>query len=88
MLGTPCILLGSNTPKNAALAQVVGIDPPLSWADPALADILVTRTEDALKRPDQFRTTNDIRNRMCQLAEQNFIGLEKFNRGYDIREAR
>ncbi|HUJ19140.1 MAG TPA: tetratricopeptide repeat protein [Nitrospirota bacterium] len=88
MLGTPCILLGSNTPKNAALAQVVGIDPPLSWADPALAEILVTRTEDALKRPDQFRTTNDTRDRMCQLAERNFIGLEKFKRGYDIREAR
>ncbi|MGC2063422.1 MAG: tetratricopeptide repeat protein, partial [Thermodesulfovibrionales bacterium] len=76
MLGTPCILLGSNTPKNVALAQILGIAPPLLWDDSGIEDKLVAGTEDVLNRPDHFTITGDIRNTLCQLAEQNFMGLQ------------
>jgi polysaccharide pyruvyl transferase WcaK-like protein len=83
MLLTPCVLLESNTPKNVALARVLGIAPPLSWEDPAIVEKLARATQDALGGNSAFCVQTDARQTLCRLAERNFLHLGEYDKGYD-----
>jgi polysaccharide pyruvyl transferase WcaK-like protein len=75
-LGTPFVLVESNTPKNAGLARMLDAAPPLALGRPGLVDDLVSRTEEAIQAgprpPDSHRAQVA---RLCALAEKNFLGL-------------
>lgn len=71
-LGTPCIVLSSNTPKNQAICQESGMLPSLSYMQDDLFGQLQERTNAILGKPP---LTENIRQEWLLRAEQNFIGL-------------
>jgi polysaccharide pyruvyl transferase WcaK-like protein len=77
VLGTPFILFESNTPKNAGIALALGTPPPLSYAVPNLADILMQKTQSALTS-DQQRPYQELSDRLCDLAATNFAALQGY----------
>ncbi len=81
-LGTPFVLLDSNTPKNSGLARVLGSPPPLSLNTPELADQLTARTEDALRHHGAYAAPAraDLAPQLCEGAMRNFLGLPALNR--------
>ena len=76
-LGTPFVLLDSNTPKNRGLARVLGSAPPLSLDAPDLAGELTACAEDALRHRGSYATAarNDLAESLCEQASRNFLGL-------------
>jgi tetratricopeptide (TPR) repeat protein/polysaccharide pyruvyl transferase WcaK-like protein len=73
-LGVPAVVLGSNTPKMQAVAETFGLEPPLSYATPDLAEVLVHSTEQALEAGP---SDPSIVEAVCQRAEHNFDGLRR-----------
>ena len=51
MLDTPAVILGSNTPKNSALAEMANLPPPQDYTGDNLATTLRTCSEEALGKP-------------------------------------
>jgi len=51
-LGTPPVLLDSNTAKNNGLSEQLDVTPPLAWTDPHLEDKAATLIERALAAED------------------------------------
>lgn len=76
-LGTPFVLLDSNTPKNSGLARVLGSPPPLSLDTPDLADQLTARAEDALRHHGAYAAPAraDLAEQLCEGALRNFLAL-------------
>jgi polysaccharide pyruvyl transferase WcaK-like protein len=75
-LGTPFVALEGNTPKMAALAETLGVDAPLSYADPKLHIRLIQRSSEALKAGAASEVDRQsLLNRLCGMAEKNFEGL-------------
>ena len=73
-LGTPFVLLESNTPKNAGLARVLGAPPPLSFDAPEAGAELLARAEGALdEKPRESRA--ERLERLAELARGNFLAL-------------
>lgn len=75
-LGTPFVALNSTTPKVEALMQMLGGEPPLSFADPRLADALAERTHAVLDAPLAEEATGAVLDRLVELARTNFAGLD------------
>lgn len=71
-LGTPFVVLESNTPKNTALCRELGLAPPLSWAAEDLCDVLIDHGEHAM---NSTRISNDVLDSLRNRAESNFDGL-------------
>jgi tetratricopeptide (TPR) repeat protein/polysaccharide pyruvyl transferase WcaK-like protein len=79
VLGTPFILLESNTPKNIGLARILKTEVPLSFIDRDFLPQLIKRTNFALSenvydRKDEHASIIDS---LCKLAQKNFALLEK-----------
>jgi polysaccharide pyruvyl transferase WcaK-like protein/tetratricopeptide (TPR) repeat protein len=75
-LGTPAIVLNSNTPKMEGLLSMTGQRPPIAFDAPDLANILVARAEEALVDggpPLNAAALDQIRG----LAERNFTSLDQ-----------
>jgi polysaccharide pyruvyl transferase WcaK-like protein len=77
VLDTPFILLESNTPKNAGLAQCLGVSAPLSYDSPDLFTQLLDRTHSILDREPlkQRHEHYEMVKHLCDLAMNNFTGL-------------
>jgi tetratricopeptide (TPR) repeat protein len=76
-LGTPYVLLESNTPKNVGLAAVLESPAPVSLDSLRLSDELAERAGDAIGgRGDYARGPRpDLAARLCADAMQNFLRL-------------
>jgi polysaccharide pyruvyl transferase WcaK-like protein len=72
MLGTPFVLLESNTPKNRALMETVGMQPPLQYTAGSFENDLMKRTHQALASQGIASATLD---EICARADRNFDGL-------------
>lgn len=72
MLDTPSIVLGSNTPKNAALAEMAHLPPPQDYTAENLAALMLKRTGEALGKPP---ISDNIKQLWQERAEKNFAGL-------------
>jgi polysaccharide pyruvyl transferase WcaK-like protein len=75
-LNTPFVLLGSNTPKNAGLAETLGVPAPLALDSPGFVEALISRTEAAREggsppEDEGARRAAGLR----ELALENFSGL-------------
>ncbi|MFQ5471228.1 MAG: polysaccharide pyruvyl transferase family protein [Gammaproteobacteria bacterium] len=76
-LGTPFVLMESNTPKNQALAEIFNITQPLSYSSSDFGAQLVERTKTV------FGSTLPAAELLTELlarAHNNFDGLRKFKR--------
>ena len=71
-LGTPCIVLASNTPKNRALCEEARMPPPLSFDHAMLSRDLLERTTSGLGKPP---ITDEVREEWKARAEKNFERL-------------
>ena len=77
VMGTPFILLESNTPKNAGLAKSLGAPPPLSYRSHDLLIQLLDRTGYVLSQASlkpQYEH-DAMASNLCALAKKNFMGL-------------
>ena len=72
MLDTPAVILGSNTPKNAALAEMANLPVPEDYAAENLADMLRERSEAAFGNPP---IDADVKAVWCARAEKNFESI-------------
>ena len=81
-LGTPFVLLDSNTPKNTGLARVLGSPLPLSLDAPDLAEQLTARTEDALRHHGAYAAPErrELADQLCEGALRNFAALPALGR--------
>jgi polysaccharide pyruvyl transferase WcaK-like protein len=77
MMGTPFILLNSNTPKNSGLATVLGSEPPLVYDEQNLVPLLLNRTEEKLADSRSHENGIDMvrLEKACDQAMHNFLGL-------------
>lgn len=74
-LGTPFILLPSNTPKIDSLTEL-GAEPPLDPGAPGFIGHLIQRAEQAIDNGATSRVgASKVRARLCRLAGRNFEGL-------------
>jgi polysaccharide pyruvyl transferase WcaK-like protein len=73
VLGTPYIILASNTPKVDGLAQVLNCEPVLRYDTANLSDILEARCEALM----QIKMPN-ILDKLCSMATRNFAGLARY----------
>jgi polysaccharide pyruvyl transferase WcaK-like protein len=76
-LGTPFVMLESNTPKNRAIAETFEAPRPLMYVDPDLADSLKERTTETMDTFTDERRENlaGIIDAMCERALINFEAL-------------
>jgi polysaccharide pyruvyl transferase WcaK-like protein len=74
-LGTPFVLLGSNSPKNLGLAERLGVLPPLPLDAPGLADQLIARVEALGAEGEDPARAADRLAGLCADAEKNFLAL-------------
>lgn len=74
-LGTPFIALNSNTPKVEALHKHMPLLEVLQYSDPQLYQKLLSQTKVILSRPSTH--SQKLLEELCDLAEQNFVGLQK-----------
>ncbi len=73
-LGTPFIILNSNTPKNEGMCDFLGIKKQvLSYKDPNLAKFLFQQTEELLGSEQEPNIP--LVEKLCSYAEKNFLGL-------------
>jgi polysaccharide pyruvyl transferase WcaK-like protein len=72
MLGTPCIVLDSNTPKNRAICEEAGLPEPLPYDIDGLEAALHARTRSALGTSP---ITSAVREEWLARAQKNFAGL-------------
>jgi polysaccharide pyruvyl transferase WcaK-like protein len=73
-LGVPFVTFPSNTPKIQATNEMLGLEPPIAYDDPALEDKLATAVRAIVT--GQGRVVDEsIRRRILELAEANFAGL-------------
>lgn len=73
-LGTPFIILNSNTPKNEAMCDFLEIKKQiLSYKDPNLRQQLFQQTEELLG--SKGKPNIPLVERLCSYAEKNFLGL-------------
>jgi len=73
-LGVPYITFPSNTPKIQATSEMLDLDPPIAYNDPALEDKLATATKAIIS--GQGRVIDEsVRRKILELAEENFAGL-------------
>ena len=72
MLGTPAVILGSNTPKNVALAEMANLPLPQDYTADNLAAMLRQHSEQAFGRAP---ISNEIKAKWQARAEQNFDGI-------------
>jgi polysaccharide pyruvyl transferase WcaK-like protein len=78
VLGTPYILLESNTPKNMGLAKILNAETPLSYADADFLTQLINRTNFCLNNTEYKKDEhNSLIFSLCELAKKNFMILEK-----------
>ena len=73
-LNTPFVLLGSNTPKNAGLAEALHAPQPLSLDSPRLLEEMLSRTEAALGEGGHGEGDEALAT-MCDAAMKNFLAL-------------
>ena len=73
-LGTPFVLMESNTPKNQALAKIFKMAPPLSYNDAEFRSRLEERTAVAL---DSTPQPEELLTQLAKRAKNNFGGLSK-----------
>ena len=78
VLGTPFILLESNTPKNEGIARIFDSSPPLSYRSQDLLPLMIERSEKALASRDTGQKNEHrlLVDTLCKLAKRNFIGVE------------
>jgi polysaccharide pyruvyl transferase WcaK-like protein len=67
-LGTPFVLLDSNTPKNAGLARMLSAPEPIRLGSPTLAEEMIAATRGRLATAPTTPTLDAL----CQLALENF----------------
>ncbi|MCR6654580.1 MAG: polysaccharide pyruvyl transferase family protein [Opitutus sp.] len=73
-LGTPFVVFPSNTSKVEGICELVGMPPPIPYADPQFAE----KIEDAVRRAlsgDLPATTPEMRAHMVEWGARNFEGL-------------
>ncbi len=73
-LGTPFILMESNTPKIAGLLQRLESESFVSVSQANAADVLCDRVQRVLAEPESALIGADVRARFPALAERNFAG--------------
>ncbi len=77
-MGTPRIMLDSNTPKIEGVLEVLGETAGPRYGEPGWADALWRRIEAALAQPvPQAAVVARQRERLCELAQVNFHGLDR-----------
>jgi polysaccharide pyruvyl transferase WcaK-like protein len=73
-MGVPFVTFPSNTPKIQAASEMLGLEPPIAYADPALEEKLVAATNAMIS--GRGRVIDEaVRSRILELAEENFAGL-------------
>ncbi|WP_428623451.1 tetratricopeptide repeat protein [Sedimenticola sp.] len=72
-LDTPFLLLESNTPKVDGLMEALSINTRVFASDPDLADTLISRAVDLIESPEQYLLTHETKQKLVDLAEQNFV---------------
>jgi tetratricopeptide (TPR) repeat protein/polysaccharide pyruvyl transferase WcaK-like protein len=79
VLGTPFVLLASNTPKNAGLAKTLHTKLPLSHGDVNFFTQLINQTNIALSEKIDYKKDehDSIIDSLCELSQKNFMMLEK-----------
>ena len=77
VLGTPFILLESNTPKNSGIARVLETEEPIRLKDHAFVSKLKERTMDVLHQPAAPQRNDVLVDRLCAGARENFHGLKE-----------
>jgi tetratricopeptide (TPR) repeat protein/polysaccharide pyruvyl transferase WcaK-like protein len=86
-LGTPFILLESNTPKNSGLAKVLNSPGPLPYDTPDLAMQLLKQTQSVLNNPiEPSGNRISLVNMLCELAKKNFTALESIGQHQELSE--
>jgi polysaccharide pyruvyl transferase WcaK-like protein len=81
-MGTPFVMLGSNTPKNEGLSRMLGVASPVPLGSPRLAESLHTATVAALESA-QDADSAGVPPRLadlCALAMHNFDRLPQASR--------
>ena len=82
-VGTPLIVLGSNTPKIEGLMQMLGFPAPLSISDPDLKQSLFERFKAITARRDDWLLEPVRRQELLDLARNNFTIIERNTRALD-----
>jgi polysaccharide pyruvyl transferase WcaK-like protein len=73
-LGVPFITFPSNTPKIQATNEMLGLEPPIAYDDPAIEEKLAIAVRSIVS--GQGRVVEETaRRRILELAEVNFVGL-------------
>ena len=73
-LNTPCVVFESNTPKNDALCDCLGLPAPLRYSAPDLDDALTERSRRAL---EMGAVAPQALSSLREFAERNFDGLRR-----------
>lgn len=76
-LGTPFIVLNSNTPKIEGLVSALGNRGVINYNDPDIKDKLIAETRIVLEESTRSRSGEDLE-RLYNLASQNFAGLSEY----------
>ena len=71
-LGTPFVLCASNTPKNNALLEELGLSKPLSYDEPELGAAMIDRSERVI---DTTMVDDERLAALAARSELNFTGL-------------
>jgi polysaccharide pyruvyl transferase WcaK-like protein len=73
-LGVPFVTFPSNTPKIQATNEMLGLEPPIAYDDPAIEEKLAIAVRSIVS--GQGRVVEEtVRRRILELAEVNFVGL-------------
>jgi len=73
-LGVPFITFPSNTPKIQATNEMLGLEPPIAFDDPALEEKLAAATTAIVSGHGRV-IDESVRRRILELSEANFAGL-------------
>lgn len=73
-LGVPFITFPSNTPKIQATNEMLGLEPPIAYDDPALEEKLALEVRTIASGKGRV-VDESVRRRLLEYAEQNFSGL-------------
>jgi polysaccharide pyruvyl transferase WcaK-like protein len=73
-LGVPFITFPSNTPKIQATNEMLGLEPPIAYDDPALEEKLALAMRAIVSGQGEI-VAESVRRRILELAEENFVGL-------------
>ena len=69
---TPCIVMESNTPKIAALLEMLGLRTFVSVKEPALADVLYERSLQYVAHRGDVLVNHTTKARLLELGRKNF----------------